>query len=162
MTSTFFSLNTLTSFFYFSRWFNITLISSFIFIDLLHSVPDNFFLFRAFKDFQGCQESQERGAQGWVFPVSKSFPFHLCTGHLSSITTFQSTLQKSCICVRVPSDASVLSTPWSLPIYRSPLSVFDQALSDIFEMWSIIQPDICLLWLWVWSGCAPLLPRSFG
>lgn len=27
-----------------------------------------YFLFRAFKDFQGCQESQERGAQGWVSP----------------------------------------------------------------------------------------------
>lgn len=40
---------------------------SFILMFLL-SVPDSlfFFLIRALKDLQGCQESQERGAQEWV------------------------------------------------------------------------------------------------
>lgn len=37
---------------------------------------------------------------------------------------------------------------------------FDQALGDIFGLWSIIQPDVSLLWLWVYSSCASTLPMT--
>lgn len=117
MTSTVLSFN---FFFYYSRRLKTTLISSFIFIDLLHSVPDNFFLFRAFKDFQGCQESQERGARGWVSSLSVIlFLFTFAQVIFLPLPLFNPPL----CCRRVPNDASVLSTPLSLPIDRRPLSV---------------------------------------
>lgn len=109
-----------------------THIPSFVFIDFFLLCPSHLlsFLFRVFKDFQGCQESQGRGAQGWVSPNHwevSYLSFHRSL--LFPLPLFSSPLKSSISITLHLNDALITSdqhyseiTPLAVLWYRRPLS----------------------------------------
>jgi len=107
-----------------------------------------YFLCRAFKDFQGCQESQERGVQGWVPPNQRHNTFFPFTFPLFFHRRFSFPLRNLSRAYFIDLEDAFKSRPIRANTAITPLAGHwwgSLWSSTVWHLW-ITEPDMGLLW----------------